>query len=151
VYGGDPKRLVLMGFSRGAIACNYIGLRDDEIASLWCGFIAHSHYDGVRQWDYADNDAASAKERLRRLAGRPQFISHEKSTKATEAYLKLACPRGAFTFVALPFPNHSASWVVKDLPIRTRARQWLSELVKSNGCQEQRDHQDSAVPISTPK
>ena len=63
-FGGDPKRVVLCGFSRGAIACNYIGLRDDTIASLWKAFICHSHYDGVRMWHYADSDRASALIRL---------------------------------------------------------------------------------------
>ncbi len=36
-YAGDPKRVLLAGFSRGALACNFIGLHDDEIAGLWCG------------------------------------------------------------------------------------------------------------------
>ena len=45
-YDGDPDRVFLCGFSRGAIACNFIGLHDDEIARLWRGFICHSHYDG---------------------------------------------------------------------------------------------------------
>ena len=49
-FGGDPSNVFIAGFSRGAIACNYIGLHDDEIASLWRGFICHSHYDGVRKW-----------------------------------------------------------------------------------------------------
>ena len=51
-YGGDPAALVLAGFSRGAIACNCIGLRDDEIAALWRAFVAHSHYDGARELPY---------------------------------------------------------------------------------------------------
>ena len=46
-YGGDASAVFLAGFSRGAIACNYIGLHDDEIAALWRGFICHSHYDGL--------------------------------------------------------------------------------------------------------
>jgi hypothetical protein len=128
-YGGDPKRLVLMGFSRGAIACNYIGLRDEEIASLWCGFIAHSHYDGVRQWDYADSDGVAAKKRLERLGTRPQLISQENSTQDTEAYLKRTKPEGHFTFITLPYPNHSLSWVRKDLAISREARQWLAKLM----------------------
>mgnify|MGYP000847666670 FL=1 len=49
-YGGDSSKVFIAGFSRGAIACNYIGLHDNEIASLWRGFICHSHYDGVREW-----------------------------------------------------------------------------------------------------
>lgn len=36
-YKGDPKRVVLAGFSRGAIGVNYIGLGDDETAALWAG------------------------------------------------------------------------------------------------------------------
>src|SRR5688572_87359 len=57
-YGGDPSAVVLTGFSRGAIACNYIGLRNDQIAKLWCAMLPHSHYDGVRKWPHADSDAA---------------------------------------------------------------------------------------------
>src|SRR5439155_3747591 len=34
-FGGDTNRVVLAGFSRGAIAGNFIGLHDDEIAELW--------------------------------------------------------------------------------------------------------------------
>jgi hypothetical protein len=33
-WGGDPKAVILAGYSRGAIACNYIGLRNDDIAKL---------------------------------------------------------------------------------------------------------------------
>lgn len=39
-YGGDRDRMVLCGFSRGAIAVNYISLSDDEISSLWRCFVA---------------------------------------------------------------------------------------------------------------
>ena len=73
--------------SAGAIACNYIGLHDDEIASLWRGFICHSHYDGVREWPYAGSDRNAAAERLKRLGNRPQFISHENNVNATKNYL----------------------------------------------------------------
>jgi poly(3-hydroxybutyrate) depolymerase len=59
-YGGDSSKVFIAGFSRGSIACNYIGLHDDEIASLWQGFICHSHYDGVRRWGYKGSDKASA-------------------------------------------------------------------------------------------
>ncbi len=78
-FGGDPRAVFLAGFSRGAIACNFIGLHDDEIASIWRGFICHSHYDGVRKWGYSGSDRVSAAVRLKRLGDRPQFISHERS------------------------------------------------------------------------
>ena len=74
-YGGDSDKIVLCGFSRGAIACNFIGLHDEEISRLWCAFIPYSHYDGVREgWPYPGKDRASALIRLKRLGARPQFI-----------------------------------------------------------------------------
>jgi hypothetical protein len=129
-FGGDSKRLVLVGFSRGAIACNYIGLRDDEISELWCAFLAHSHYDGVRRWEYTDSDVESALVRLKRLGSRPQFISHEGSTEDVERNLKRFLPTGKFTFAALPYPNHSSEWVLKAVPLRTQARNWLADVLK---------------------
>lgn len=131
-YGGDRRRLILAGFSRGAIACNYIGLYDDQIARLWSGFICHSHYDGVRSWGYAGDDRAAAATRLKRLAGRPQWISHETSTAETRRYLEAAAPGGAFTFYDLPFPNHSAGWVLRDLPARNALRKWLDETTRNS-------------------
>ncbi|QDV19988.1 hypothetical protein Pan153_46570 [Gimesia panareensis] len=131
-YGGDPENVFLTGFSRGAIACNYIGLRDAEIAALWKAMLPHSHYDGVRKWNYSDSDAASARKRLARWGTRPQFISHELSTRQTEAFLKDDQTKGQFTFMALPYPNHSDEWVLKDIPERTRARNWLKKIVQNH-------------------
>ena len=33
-YGGDPSQVFVTGFSRGSIACNFIGLHNDDIAAL---------------------------------------------------------------------------------------------------------------------
>ena len=129
-YGGDPSTVFLAGFSRGAIACNFIGLHDDQIASLWRGFICHSHYDGVRKWRYPGSDRKSAAERLRRLKNRPQFISHEVSVDETRRYLKKACPEGNFAFAALPFRNHTDSWVLRDIPQRKAVREWLQNILQ---------------------
>jgi hypothetical protein len=133
-FGGDATKLVLCGFSRGAIACNYIGLRDDKIAKLWKCFVVHSHYDGVRRWPYDDSDADSARARLARLNGRAQWISHEGSVAATEQFLNDAQkqsdrPLGKFTFVAMPFPNHTDTWVLRDIAPRTEVRRWLREQI----------------------
>lgn len=129
-YGGDPSRVFIAGFSRGAIACNYIGLHDDEIASLWRGFICHSHYDGLRLWDYAGSDRESAEARLKRLGHRPQFVSQEGGIDATRAYLRNAFPEGRFTFQALPFPDHTDSWVLRDIPERKALRDWFQQALK---------------------
>ena len=129
-WGGDSKRVVLLGFSRGAIACNYIGLHDDAISSLWCGMFCHSHYDGVREgWGYPGADRASALIRLKRLADRPQWISHEGGTADTRKWLESTGVAGNWTFHDFPFPNHSAGWVLRDTESRKLARQWLRALV----------------------
>lgn len=130
-YGGDPARLILCGFSRGSIGCNFIGLNDDEIAKLWCGFVCHSEYDGPNEkWPYAGADRASALVRLNRLHGRPQFISQEMSTRKTEDWLAGTGITGDFTFVPLPFHNHSDAWVLRDLPERKQLREWVARVVK---------------------
>ena len=67
-YGGDSQRVILCGFSRGAIACNFIGLHDDDISKLWWAMIPYSHYDGViERWGYPGADRKSALARLKRL------------------------------------------------------------------------------------
>lgn len=127
-FGGDAARVFLCGFSRGSIACNFIGLHDDEIAALWRGFICHSHYDGViDKWPYAGADRASALARLRRLGSRPQWISHEGSVDATRAWLAASGVSGAWTFAPLPFRNHSDRWVLRDVPLRAKLREWWAQ------------------------
>ena len=48
-WNGDSKNCVLVGYSRGGVACNLIGLYDDEIASLWKAMVPGAHYfsDGM--------------------------------------------------------------------------------------------------------
>ena len=127
-FGGDDRSLVLCGFSRGSIACNYIGLRDDSIAPLWRAFLCHSHYDGVRKWQYADSDRDSALARLRRLDGRPQFISMEGSTAETRRFLEGTGVRAPFTFADFRFRNHTDTWTLRDCELRRTARAWLRSL-----------------------
>lgn len=127
-FGGDEKRVVLMGFSRGAIACNYIGLHDDEIAKLWCGMVCHSHYEG--EFKHPAVDEVAWPERLKRLGSRPQWISQERGTDKTQQAIVSTGVKGDFTFVTLPYANHSARWLLCDLPIRQQAREWLTRVVK---------------------
>jgi hypothetical protein len=129
-FGGDRKRVFLLGFSRGAIACNYVGLHDDAIARIWRGFVAHSHYDGVRTWPYPESERAFALERLRRLKGRPVFVSQECSIDNVRAYLESTGIRGRFQLVALPFRNHTDTWVLRDLAERRQLRRWLAEMAR---------------------
>ncbi len=130
-FGGDTNALILCGFSRGAIAGNFIGLHDDRIAPLWRAFILHSHYDGVRTWPYEGSDRAAALKRLQRLDGRPQFISHEVAIAATGDYLRGTGVTGNFTLVPIPFRNHSDAWVLRDLAERRQVRAWLDTVLSN--------------------
>jgi hypothetical protein len=128
-FGGDPNRVLLCGFSRGSIACNYIGLRNDEIAGLWRAFFCHSHYDGVRRWPYADSGGDFALARLRRLKGRPQFISHELSVDPAKAYLNSTGVTGDFTFKPIPYAKHTDKWVLYPVPVRATLRAWVDRVM----------------------
>lgn len=136
-YGGDPEKVLLVGFSRGAIACNYIGLFDDEIARIWTAIIAYSHYDGVLEsWPYPDSDRAAAQRRLRRLAGRPQLICSEQTDgdggtlSATRAYLRSTGVEGDFTYLSTGFRNHDDAWILRPSPARDRLRCWVQRVLK---------------------
>jgi hypothetical protein len=132
-YGGDSARVVLAGFSRGAIACNFLGLHDDETARLWRGFVCYSHYDGVRAWRYPGAERPAALERLRRLAGRPQFICGEGNNASdTERYLREIgmWEAGAFTIVGTGFRNHNDAWVLRPCEARARLREWVKKVLE---------------------
>ena len=136
-HGGDPSAVILTGFSRGALACNYIGLHDDEIASRWCAFIPFSHYDGVYdRWPYPACDRASAMERLKRLRGRPQFIcaeggdTNKPSLGGTEQFLKSTGIEAPFTFMSTGFRNHNDAWVLRPSPARAALRKWLHDVLE---------------------
>jgi hypothetical protein len=147
-FGGDAKRVVLCGFSRGAIGVNYLGLHDDEIAKLWCGFVSHDHFDGVRQWGGTEWGAplakyrAEAKQRLDRLNGRPVLVCQQPSTKDIQTYLSAVTSLSSFTFLdvnmAKIFPKipndlvvhgHNDRWMLKDSPERRKAWLWMNETV----------------------
>lgn len=82
-WGGDPAKVILTGYSRGAIACNYIGLHDDEIAKLWRAVVAVSHFDdGHTAWGMTPEERGRAPERLQRLGKTPQLICGEYSSRS---------------------------------------------------------------------
>jgi hypothetical protein len=135
-FGGDPNNVVLCGFSRGAIACNFIGLHNDNIAKLWKAFVPYSHYDGVvTRWGYPGDDRDSALQRLRRLDGRPQYIIHEDSDNrstnlaATKDYLRSSNVDAPFRFETTGFRNHNDKWILRPSPARDSLREWLDQIV----------------------
>ena len=131
-YGGDPDRVILCGFSRGAIACNYLGLYDNETAKLWRAFIPYSHYDGIHTWPYPASDRDSALARLKRLAKRPQFICHEitgfqLNLEATKKWIESTELNENITFAETGFRNHNDAWLLRPSPAREKLRVWLKD------------------------
>jgi len=136
-FGGDPKRVVLCGFSRGAIACSYLGLADEDIAKLWVGMFAHDHFDGQKKWGYPNSDRAAALKRLARLKGRPVFLSG-----GANEFLKEHPTLGVFTFQTVPVAKifdipegpvihpHTDLWMHRDSDQRKKVRSWLAEVCR---------------------
>jgi len=135
-YGGDPEAVVLSGFSRGSIACNYIGLHDDEIAKLWRAFICYSHYDGVDERKYLPGTKREyALERLKRLDGRPQFICCEAPSRRrnmlqdTKDYIESTGVKAPFTYMYTGFLQHDDAWTLRPGAARTALRAWLKDVL----------------------
>ena len=135
-YNGDPERVILVGFSRGSIAVNAVGLSTDEAAGLWKAAVCFSHYDGVGNWPFPKSDSASVIERLQRLGHKPQFIISESppqgpalSDKARE-FIEKSGVKGDFTFATTGFLNHSDQWALRPSPARTQVREWLKKQMK---------------------
>ena len=131
-FGGDVSNLFICGFSRGAIACSYIGLADDEIASFWKGMISHDHFDGQKQWGYTNDDRTSALKRIARLKGKPVLVCGKHAD-----YLKNYRSLADFTFLPVPVSEifhipegkvihpHTDMWAHRESTTRQRARDWL--------------------------
>lgn len=136
-YGADRNRIILCGFSRGAIACNYLGLHDERIAKLWKGFFVYSHYDGVRKWPFAHRESGDATTRLARLQGRKQFVCDEDlaGLKRTESLISTTVNADSITLVSTGFQNHSDKWILRPSQARDQARTWLSSIFKDSPSQ----------------
>ena len=128
-FGGDPNAVFLTGFSRGAIACGYIGLRDESIADIWLGFLPHSHIDGGKF------TVAGSHERLARIRGRATFITYGSDDNGKPESLK-----GAAILSEMKFPfiqrevagvGHEDGWLERESPVRNDMRAWLQEILKT--------------------
>lgn len=123
-FGGDPSNLVLTGFSRGAIACGYIGLRNDRIARLWKGFHACQHYDGDG-WRGAT--MPGAMERARRFVGRA--IAHtDNHAEPFKALMHET--RATTTFLQSGLGAHACAMFLDDRPSTRQLRDWYGELLR---------------------
>jgi hypothetical protein len=118
-YGGDPAGIFITGFSRGAIAAGYIGLRNDEIGDTWLGFIACQHTDGDG-WGKSEVDADL---RIARLKGRSVFLidngSYPWATKVPAAGSDLKIDKSGIG-------AHSAAGFLDNRPSAENVRAWVA-------------------------
>jgi hypothetical protein len=150
-YGGDLENVIICGFSRGAIGASYIGLADDQIASLWKAFFTHDHFDGHRNWNYPESDRAAALRRLARLKGRPVLVSGQRGHQVRDDFLKDYLDLAAFEFLDVPvneifkipdgkvLNGHTDLWMHRESPARQQVRKWLAEMVRKKVVQENSD------------
>jgi len=135
-FGGDSDNVIFCGFSRGALGVSYIGLADDEIASMWKAGVTHDHFDGQRTWNYPYSDRSSALKRLHRLEGRPMLVCGSGNE-----YLKGHPRLAAFTFMPVAVAqiynipegpvlhSHTDRWMHRDSPQRQQLRRWVQQVV----------------------
>ena len=124
-YGGDPSRVFVTGFSRGAVATGAIGLFDDSMADIWLGFLPHSHHD-------IDTT------RLNRVAGRASYITYgqndggaQTSAWAWQYLTGQGFPTQQSVIPAMP---HTDTWIRDDasassLAVRDSIRQWIAYVI----------------------
>ncbi len=147
-FGGDPKKVILCGFSRGAIGVSFLGLHDDEVAQLWCGLWAHDHFDGMLEWKGQPWGSPlvryreEASVRLRRLAGRPLLVS--QAGAETKKFIATVAPTNVeFLNVDMAahfgtFPNelakhpHNDRWPLRDGVATSVVRGWFDRVTAAD-------------------
>ncbi len=122
-FGGDRENVVLTGFSRGAIACGYIGLRNERIAALWKGFHACQHYDGAN-WN--GSTMPGALERAARFRGKAVFQTDNAESKF-QPVMDVMKTSATWTQSGLGF--HSTAMFLDDRPSTRQLREWFWQLV----------------------
>ena len=122
-FGGDRENVVLTGFSRGAIACGYIGLRDDRIAALWKGFHACQHYDGDG-WNGAT--LPGAIERAARFQGKAVFQTDNSQDQFQPV---MDVMKTKVTWAQSGLDTHSTAMFLDDRPSTQQLRDWFWQLV----------------------
>lgn len=150
-YSIDLDKLFLCGFSRGAIGVSFVGLYDEDIASLWRGFITHDHFDGLKEWHTEwgrpiEKYRKSAVERLSRAHGRPWYVSYK--TEDNYSYETQLRDMGVLNFADFYFAPicimekfkldnkffkhpHNDIWPAFDIKEANNIRYWLNQFVNN--------------------
>lgn len=121
-WGGDRSNIVLTGFSRGALACGFIGLRNERIAGLWKAFHACQHYDGDG-WKGAS--MAGALERARRFRGVAVFQTDNPEAPFRAVMDAMRVP---ITWADSGLGFHASAMFLDDRPSTRQLRVWYRDL-----------------------
>ncbi len=122
-FGVDSDKIMLTGFSRGAIACGFIGLRNSRIASLWKAIHCCQHYDGDG-WGKATYEDAML--RLQNGVDIPQF--HTDNNKAQLKELLFKSNINA-TYVNSNLGAHACDMFLDDRESTQQLRKWFWETI----------------------
>jgi predicted esterase len=123
----DNDKIILSGFSRGAVSTSYIGNYNDEISSKWAAYFAHSHFDGCCQTLLGNTD-----ERISRIQKKKVLISvggHDIAKKCSRgSYERLLKGGYDVTYIEVPDLDHSPFWILENSESAQKARDWLQDL-----------------------
>jgi len=122
-FGADRSKVVLTGFSRGAIACGFIGLRNERVASLWKAFHLCQHFDGDG-WGGAD--LAGAVARARRFRGAAVFHTDNAQEGVRPITEAMGVPA---RFVSSGLGAHATAMFLDDRESTGCLRRWFRDLV----------------------
>ncbi len=125
-WGGDRDKLFLCGFSRGSIACGYIGLSNENIARLWKGIIGCQHYDGS-SWRQSKMEEAVKRAPLFR--GKAIF-QVDNSREKYQAVVDATHPSVKWTWIKSGLGYHSTAMFLDDRPAMKELRLWFRDLVE---------------------
>ena len=150
-WGGDRSKLVLVGFSRGSIACNAVGMSSPELASRWRGLVCFSHFAGVRDWPPPNTHKAEAEKLLGLMNHRDYMILEESPAKLpdgdgagakeidrleeTKRFLA-GIKSHRLIFGTTGFVNHSDRWALVPSRAREAVRDWLASIIADAERQE---------------
>jgi hypothetical protein len=123
-FGGDRSNVVLTGFSRGAIACGFIGLRNDRIAGLWKAFHLCQHFDGDG-WGGATMEGAI--ERARRFRGVSVFHTDNAEARVRPITDVMSVPT---TFLRSGLGAHATAMFLDQRESTHALRRWFSDLTQ---------------------
>jgi predicted esterase len=126
-YAIDTRKVVGVGFSRGAVALGYIGLADDELSRVWAGLWAHSHFDGFG----LTQDPGQT--RLRRLGKRPVMLTwgEDDSGRADseKALAALKSIGAQVTGHMVPEVGHTDGWPDQQPVVLPFVRSWYQRII----------------------